>query len=159
LGEGVALLDVGVVDVSVEARLRLSTGAASPGLSVRAVDASNQLLVGFVRRSGVDRLSLYKIDRGVYQELFSRHGLGLVGGASYVLRVDVVGSIVRVFVNGVVSFEHVLSSADAATFGSRTRAGLRTYRSSTADDGGSRWDDVTIRSLTTTPTTTVAPTP
>jgi lysophospholipase L1-like esterase len=150
LGEGVALLDVGVADVSVEARLRLSAGVASPGLSVRAVDASNQLLVGFVRRSGVDRLSLYKVSGGVYQELFSRHGLGLVGGATYVLRVDVVGSAVRVFVNGGLSFEHVLSSADAATFGSRTRAGLRTHRSSTSDDGGSRWDDVTIRSLTST---------
>jgi lysophospholipase L1-like esterase len=153
VGEGVALLDVGV-DVSVESVMTLSSGNASPGLSVRAVDARNQLLVSLVRRSGENRVSLFKVDQGTYQEL-GRAALGLVAGGSYVLRVEAKGSAVRVFVDGVLVLERVLSSADAVTFGARSKAGLRTYGG--AEDGGSRWDNFAVTTLggSTTTTTTV----
>ncbi|MGK2955527.1 MAG: SGNH/GDSL hydrolase family protein [Solirubrobacterales bacterium] len=138
-GEGVALLDVGV-DVSVVADVTLSLGRAAPGVSFRALDRRNQLLVSLVRRDGHDRVSLFKVDGGAYRELARVDGMGLVLGGSYVLRVDVVGSVVRVFVDGSLAFEYLLSGADAVTFGSRTKVGLRTYSSSGAEDGGSRWE-------------------
>jgi hypothetical protein len=136
----VALLDVGVRDVSVVADVTLSLGRAAPGVSFRAVDRRNQLLVSLVRRDGHDRVSLFKVEGGAYRELARVDGMGLVLGGSYVLRVDVVGSVVRAFVDGSLAFEYLLSGADAVTFGSRTKVGLRTYSSSGAEDGGSRWE-------------------
>ncbi len=143
-GEGVALLDVGVADVSVESVVTLSSVRATPGLSFRAVDSSNQLLVSLVRKGSQDRVSLFKVDGGVYGLLSEVSGVGLVLGASYVLRVDVVGSLVRVFVDGGLLLEYSLEGADAVTFGSRTGVGLRTFRSAGGDDGASRWDDVRV---------------
>ncbi len=164
-GEGVALLDVGVADVSVESRVTLSSVAATPGLSFRAVDSKNQLMVSLVRRGTQDRVSLYRVDAGSYKMLSEVSGFGLVLGGSYVLRVDVVGSLVSVFVDGGLVLEHELVGADAVTFGTRTGVGLRTTRSTGGDDGGSRWDDVRIVDLsggstttTTTTTTTTQPT-
>jgi hypothetical protein len=147
-GEGVALLDVGHADASLEATLKLSTGRAAPGLSFRAFDAATQLYVVLEKRSGIDRIALVRVSGGSSQELTARERYGLVSGASYRVRVEAIGGEIRVFVDEQAVLEHVLTGTDASTFGAGTGFGLRTFKRGNVDDGGSTWDDVVVRSLT-----------
>lgn len=146
-GELVALVDAGVADGVVSARLTLSPSAATPSLSLRAVGASEQLLVGLTRRSGHDRVSLYKVEAGRYSKLAEVTGLGLVLGQTYGFSVVLDGPSIEVFVDGTSVLSHVLSAGDQSRFGSRTLMGLRTYLAAGTDDGRSRWDDFTVAEL------------
>lgn len=143
-GEMVALTDAGTADATVRAEVTLSAGTSQPGLSLRALDADNQLIVAMILDGGRNRIDLTKRDSGVFSNLARIDSAGLVGGQTYVLDVRMDGPSIEVLLDGLTVIDHTMSEADQATFGANTLMGLRTSLSSTTEDGGSRWDDFAV---------------
>lgn len=139
-GEGVALVDAGVSDAVVSVRIALVPDS-SPGLSLRAVDKKNQLLVGVGRST--QEIEIYKIAGGKYSALASVDA-GLASGSTYLLSVALDGPSIIVSVDGVSVLSHTLSASDQATFGARTGMGLRSYSKRSSGDGDVRWDDFRV---------------
>ncbi|MEM9746527.1 MAG: hypothetical protein AAF945_07515 [Actinomycetota bacterium] len=143
-GAAMALASAGSADVSVKSTITLSNGRAAPGLAVRATDENNGIIASMVLRDGHDRISLHAVHQGEYTLLAEVRAVGLRRGQTYELELVADGSRVSVELDGVSVLSHELSSDLAGRYGSNTSHGLRIMRNSTADDGGSRWNDVVV---------------
>jgi hypothetical protein len=153
-GPGVALLQSGATDVSVSADLTVSptalTGGAQVGLSFRALERNNQLLAGLVLDASNNRLGLFKVDAGANIPLDQVNPYTLMPGTTYHMRVDAVGADITVFLDGTAVMTYTLTPAEMTKYGSNTKHGLR---STSPEDGGSRWDNFEVRNLGAPPST------
>ncbi len=89
-------------------------------------------------------MSLHAVEDGRYTLLGEQTDFGLRAGTVHRVEATVEGRSVTVSVDGRTAVEHQLSVEHQARYGSNTDHGLRVMRNSRADDGGSRWLDVTI---------------
>lgn len=134
-----------------EADLTLSSGRSNAGLTVLWKDHSNHLwakleispgnpggLMTIGRERGGNGTSLLAVSRG-----------GLKAGETYHVTLAVEDGVARFTVIGAsVPFSHTisyrLSGQDLAAFGSGDYAGVRAKYLFDEDDGGSRWDNLTV---------------
>lgn len=148
-GQAAASVDAGASDVEVSADITLSptTDRADAGLVFRLADDSNYLLALINKVTGSNSIQLFKRQAGSFTHLASVGSQGHVNGTTYDLRVVANGSSIEVFRDDTSVLTHTLSGADLTTFGSNTRHGLRVHRGSTADDGGTRFDNFLVETL------------
>ncbi|MGZ5350850.1 MAG: hypothetical protein ACXWZU_11615 [Actinomycetota bacterium] len=135
----------------VEADLTLSTGRANAGLTVLWKDHSNHLWAKLEispgNPSGI--MTIGRRLRGKVTSLLVASRGGLVRGATYHIVLQVSGGVATFTATGVgVSFSKTisyrLSSSDLSAFGSGGYAGVRAKYLYDEDDGGSRWDNLTV---------------
>ncbi|MGZ8595379.1 MAG: hypothetical protein ACXWYJ_06945 [Actinomycetota bacterium] len=134
-----------------EADLTLSTGRANAGLTVLWKDHSNHLWAKLEispgNPSGI--MTIGRRLRGKVTSLLVASRGGLVRGATYHIVLQVSGGVATFTATGVdVSFSKTisyrLSSSDLSAFGSGGYAGVRAKYLYDEDDGGSRWDNLTV---------------
>ena len=143
-------------DGQIEADITLSAARADVGLIFHAADNSNYLLCQLKKISGVDKISLYKKSAGSYTLLTEVASAGLVLGTTYKLRIEFYSGQLYVFLDNVQRLSHLMLAGDLNAFGSYVGYGLRISRSTdtTADDGGSRFDNFSAK-LAATQTVTI----
>jgi len=134
-----------------EADLTLSSGRANAGLTVLWKDHSNHLWAKLEispgNPSGI--MTIGRRLRGKVTSLLTASKGGLVSGATYHIVLQVSGGVATFTATGVtVSFSKTityrLSSGDLSAFGSGSYAGVRAKYLYDEDDGGSRWDNLTV---------------
>jgi hypothetical protein len=117
---------------------------AKSGLCFRAVDNNNFLSVVIESTSLFDGLKLAKQVGGVSTQLTS-NSFAIVPGATYEVMVVLNNNSITCYVDGAVALTHTLSAGDYSQFGNGVTAhGLYSTRTSTADDGKSRWEKFTF---------------
>ena len=134
-----------------EADLTLSTGRANAGLTVLWKDHSNHLWakleVSPGNPSGI--MTIGRRLRGKTTSLLVASKGGLIRGATYHVVLQVSGGVSTFTATGVdVSFSKAISyrltSSDLGAFGTGGYAGVRAKYLYDEDDGGSRWDNLTV---------------
>jgi hypothetical protein len=134
-----------------EADLTLSAGRSNAGLTVLWKDHSNHLWakveVSPGNPSGL--MSIGRRLRGKVTSLLARSKGGLTAGATYHVALQVDGGVASFSVTGVTvpfsrTITYRLTSTDLNAFGSGSSAGVRAKYLYDEDDGGSRWDDLTV---------------
>jgi hypothetical protein len=149
---------VGVVELvrrtdlkEVEADLTLSPERSNAGLTVLWKNHRNHLWAKLEITPG-NRHGLISIGRrrgGRVKSLLARSRGGLKAGETYHVELGVVGRTATFTVTGVtVSFSRTisyrLSAEDQAAFGAGAYAGVRAKYLYDEDDGGSRWDNLSV---------------
>ena len=134
-----------------EADLTLSTGRANAGLTVLWKDHSNHLWAKLEISPGNPNgiMTIGRRLRGKVTSLLASSRGGLTRGATYHIVLQVSGGVATFTATGVtVSFSKTisyrLSSSDLSAFGSGGYAGVRAKYLYDEDDGGSRWDNLTV---------------
>jgi hypothetical protein len=134
-----------------EADLTLSTGRANAGLTVLWKDHSNHLWAKLEVSPGNPNgiMTIGRRLRGKVTSLLVASRGGLVRGATYHVVLQVTGGVATFTATGVtVAFSRTityrLSSSDLSAFGSGGYAGVRAKYLYDEDDGGSRWDNLTV---------------
>lgn len=134
-----------------EADLTLSPGRANAGLTVLWKDHSNHLWAKLEISPGnpTGRMTIGRRLRGKVTSLLASSRGGLTRGATYHVVLQVTGGVATFTATGVnVSFYRTityrLTSSDLSAFGSGSYAGARAKYLYDEDDGGSRWDNLTV---------------
>jgi hypothetical protein len=134
-----------------EADLTLSSGRSNAGLTVLWKDHSNHLWAKLEITPGnpTGRMTIGRRLRGRVTSLLASSRGGLTPGATYHVVLQVTNGVATFTATGVdVSFSKTLSyrlnSGDLRAFGSGRYAGVRAKYLYDEDDGGSRWDNLTV---------------
>lgn len=134
-----------------EADLTLSSGRSNAGLTVLWKDHSNHLWAKLEispgNPSGI--MTIGRRLRGKVKSLLVRSRGGLVRGATYHIVLQVQSGVATFTATGVTvpfsrTITYRLTSSDLSAFGSGSYAGARAKYLYDEDDGGSRWDDLTV---------------
>jgi hypothetical protein len=134
-----------------EADLTLSSGRANAGLTVLWKDHSNHLWakleVSPGNPSGI--MTIGRRLRGKVTSLLARSKGGLVAGATYHIVLQVTNGVATFTATGLTvpfskTITYRLTSGDLGAFGSGSYAGARAKYLYDEDDGGSRWDNLTV---------------
>lgn len=134
-----------------EADLTLSTGRSNAGLTVLWKDHSNHLWAKLEITPGnpSGRMTIGRRLRGKVTSLLASSRGGLTRGATYHVVLQVSGGVATFTATGVTvpfsrTITYRLTSSDLGAFGSGTYAGVRAKYLYDEDDGGSRWDNLTV---------------
>ncbi|MEO8477346.1 MAG: hypothetical protein ABI572_09885 [Actinomycetota bacterium] len=134
-----------------EADLTLSSGRANAGLTVLWRDHSNHLWAKLEITPGNPSglMSIGRRREGRVTSLLASARGGLVLGATYHVALGVADGVATFTATGLsVTFSRTLtyrlSSQDLSAFGSGGYAGVRAKYLFDEDDGGSRWDNLTL---------------
>jgi len=134
-----------------EADLTLSSGRSNAGLTVLWKDHSNHLWAKLEispgNPSGI--MTIGRRLRGKVTSLLARSKGGLVRGATYHIVLQVQSGVATFTATGVTvpfsrTITYRLTSSDLSAFGSGGYAGARAKYLYDEDDGGSRWDNLTV---------------
>jgi hypothetical protein len=134
-----------------EADLTLSPGRSNAGLTVLWKDHSNHLWAKLEITPGnpTGRMTIGRRLRGKVTSLLASFRGGLVRGATYHIVLGVSAGVATFTATGVTvpfskTITYRLTSSDLSAFGSGTYAGARAKYLYDEDDGGSRWDNLTV---------------
>lgn len=134
-----------------EADLTLSTGRANAGLTVLWKDHSNHLWAKLEITPGnpTGRMTIGRRLRGKVTSLLASSRGGLTRGATYHIVLQVSAGVATFTATGVTvpfsrTITYRLTSSDLGAFGSGGYGGVRAKYLYDEDDGGSRWDNLTV---------------
>jgi len=133
------------IDMEVDCRLSTAVNRADFGPLFRNIDNSNYLLGVLGKVVGVDHIALYKREAGAFTQLAEVASAGLVEGRTYKFRIVARGTRIELLVDGVSKISYTLTGGDATLFTTPTKIGFRTNVDAGADDGGSRYDNLSVR--------------
>lgn len=119
-GNRVAVLDPATANIEVE--VDLTVGAVTSGIALRAIDASNFLILEMSTAQNL--LRFRKLDTAAFTNFLTLSTFGVVNGTTYKLGVRAFGANLRFYVNSVHVGEYTLTTADQTKFGVATRHGL-----------------------------------
>ena len=143
ISETIAYRNAGSTDYTVESKVNSygtvqSSNASLAQLVVRYVDNHN-FLTAFAYNSS---LKLEKAGNGSYTTLETA-GISLAESTDAVLKIEVVGAVIKVYLDGVLKITHTLSTADAAKFVG-TSVGMKLSQFGTPTTSA-RWDDFNVQ--------------
>lgn len=119
-GNRLVVLDLARPDIEVE--VEVTMGASIAGIALRAIDASNFLMLQLSVPS--NHLMFRKLDTASFVNLWSITSFGVVNGNTYKLGVRAFGRNFRFYVDGTQRGEYTATTADYTKFGAVTKHGL-----------------------------------
>lgn len=146
-------------ELTVDITLSPTANRGYAGVVLRAADATNNLhvMLAKIGTGSNDVVYLSKNVAGAVTQLAQLSSAGLINGATYGLKVQIYGGLVRVYLDrkaGLgfqLAFEWQLQAADVATFGttSNHRVGMLLNITAGNDDGLTRIDNFTWQNAET----------
>jgi hypothetical protein len=128
---------------TLHADITRSAGQAAPGVALRVSDATHGLYVWYKSTTG--ELLLQK-HNGSTPVGLKAATVAWTPGTTKRLSVSMAGPVITAYLDGVQVFTHTLTGGDEVTYASATGVGIRQLGNvtadSNADDGGSRYDNV-----------------
>lgn len=147
-GEQIAVFDPGQTDVLLECDVTLSATAsrANAGLVFKSDGngGANYLAVRIAVISGTANLILYKRDTSANTTLVTSSGFTPAVNTTYRIKVVAKNGTIDVWVDGTLRASYTMTSGERTKYDALTQVGLRILQDGTNDNGGSRWNNLTV---------------
>ena len=143
-GQAVAVIDSGYANLNYTVDITTSPTASRVdcGLVFRATDNSNFLLLAIEKSATANTIKLWKNDAASFGVLAQDLAAGLAENTLYTTNVVLSGNNISIYLNSVLCLSYVLTGDEITKFGTQTKIGIRVNYGGSADDKGTRFDNL-----------------